>query len=117
MSTSEFRYNKKRKHYAYIFKAHGFKRKNILISSKPLMIEKKHKKNRLKTKITINIILYRHPNPSKEGSYYVIPKIYVDDITAFDSVVLKKWTFDKNDKRKIKRIKRIKKPATTPLER
>ena len=118
MSTSEFRYNKKRKHYAYLFKTIGIKRKNILISSKPVMIEKKHKKNRLKTKITINIVLYRHPNPTKKGKYYVIPKIYIDDISCFDSFVLEKWSFNKNDKRKIKRIKRVKKkPATTPLER
>ena len=118
MSTSEFRYNKKRKHYAYLFKTIGIKRKNILISSKPVMIEKKHKKNRLKTKITINIVLYRHPNPTKKGKYYLIPRVYIDDISCFDSFVLEKWSFNKNDKRKIKRIKRAKKkPATTPLER
>ena len=118
MSTSEFRYNKKRKHYAYLFKTVGLKRKNILISSKPIMIEKKHNKNYVKTKITINIVLYRHPNFNKKGRYYLIPRIYVDNISSFDAVVFNKWSFDKNDKRKIKRIKRgKKKPATTPLER
>ena len=118
MSLSEFRYNKKRKHYAYLFKTIGVKRKNILISSKPVMIEKKHRKNHLKIKITINIVLFHHPNIAKQGKYYVIPKVYVDDIASFGSVILKGWSFSKNDKRKIKRIKQgKKKPATTPLER
>ena len=44
MSISEFRYNKKRKHYAYLFKTIGLKRKNILITSKPFVI--KHKNGR-----------------------------------------------------------------------
>ena len=35
MSASEFRYNKKRKHYSYIFKIVGTYRKNIVLSSKP----------------------------------------------------------------------------------
>ena len=117
MSTSEFRYNKKRKHYAYIFKKIGTARKNILISSKPLMIEKKHKKNRIKTKVTVNIVLYRHPNAMKRGKFYLIPKIYIDSIGSFGDIVFDKWLFDKHDKRKVKRIKKIKKPATTPLER
>ena len=118
MSTSEFRYNKKRKHYAYIFKKVGRMRKNILISSKRLMIEKKHKNNRAKTKITINIVLYRHPNNNKAGLFYLIPRVYMDDISSFDNLILEEWTFDKNDKRKVKHIKRRKKkPATTPLER
>ena len=99
----------RKKHYAYLFKTIGIERKNILISSKPVMIEKKHKKNRLKTKITINIVLYRHPNPTKKGKYYLITRVYIDDISSFNSMVLEKWTFDKNDKRIIKRIKRTKK--------
>ena len=51
MSISEFRYNKKRRHYAYIFKKIGAARKNILISSKPLMIEKSTRKTALKQKL------------------------------------------------------------------
>ena len=43
MARSEFRWNKKRKHYAYLHKDRGSKRKNILITSKPIMIEKKNK--------------------------------------------------------------------------
>ena len=38
MSRSEFRWNKKRKHYAYLFKDIGRKRLNLLISSKSVML-------------------------------------------------------------------------------
>ena len=47
MSLSEFRWNKRRKHYAYLFKKVGTKRFNILISSKALVVKKK---TRIKTK-------------------------------------------------------------------
>ena len=46
MSRSEFRWNKKRKHYAYLFKDIGRKRLNLLISSKPVMVGKKNKKKK-----------------------------------------------------------------------
>lgn len=39
---------------------------------------------------------------------FIIPLIYIDDIRSFDSKILN-WAFDKNDKRKIKRIKKKKK--------
>ena len=97
MSISEFRYNKKRKHYSYIFKKMGLKRKNILITSKPVMLEKKHKNNRIKTKMTINVVLFCHPNHSKKGQFYLIPRVYIDYVDSFDDVVLKKWHFDKAD--------------------
>ena len=35
MSRSEFKWNKKRKHYAYLFKDIGDKRKNLLLHSDP----------------------------------------------------------------------------------
>ena len=41
MSRNEFRWNKKRKHYAYLHKDIGTKRINILISSKPIVKTKK----------------------------------------------------------------------------
>ena len=56
-----------------------------------------------------NIPLFRHPNPNKKGQYYLIPKNYIDDIESFDIRVYEKWFFDRNDKRKVKRIKKIKK--------
>ena len=103
MSISEFRYNKKRKHYAYLFKTIGLKRKNILITSKPLVI--KHKNGRIKI-IVRNIRLYRHPNKSKSGLFYIIPIVYLDDFASFDSYLYDKWEFDRNDKRKVKRVKK-----------
>lgn len=54
MSKSEFRYNKKRKHYSYLFKDIGQLRKNLLLSSKQT---RKHHGKRKK-----NVKLYRHPN-------------------------------------------------------
>ena len=103
MSRSEFRYNKKRKHYAYLFKDVGTKRKCILITSKPIMIERKHKRNR----IVKNVLLFHHPNISKAGNYFLIPRIYIDDILCFD-VIIHNWNWNINDKRKVKRIKKNK---------
>jgi hypothetical protein len=97
MSTSEFRYNKKRKHYAYVFKTIGYFNKNILLSTKQTRI--------WKGKIKKNIKLSKHPNPNSVKTVYVIPIIYIDKNDSFHQMKLK-WYFDKNDKRIIKRIKR-----------
>ena len=104
MSRSEFRYNKKRKHYAYLCKDKNGKIINILITSKPFV--KKHKNGKEKIVLT-NIPLYRHPNNIKQGIFYVVPKLYLDNIDSFD-IRIYKWIWDKNDKRKIKRIKKRK---------
>ena len=96
MSISEFRYNKKRKHYAYLFKTIGMYRRNILLSTKPIRI--------WRGKIKNNIKLFKHPNAKSNKVVYVIPIIYVDNINNFYPQILK-WKFDKNDKRIIKRIK------------
>ena len=100
MSTSEFRYNKKRKHYSYIFKSKGFYRKNIVFSTKPVRI--------WKGKIKNNIKLFKHPNPNSSKTIYVVPIVYIDNVECFYPKTLE-WFFDKNDKRLIKRIKRKKK--------
>ena len=97
MSRSEFRYNKKRKHYSYLFKDLGTKRKIIVFSSKPY--------RKVHNKMKKNIRLYRHPNPSSDKQAYLIPYVYVDDISVFDVKILK-WKFHPNDKRQIKRIKK-----------
>ncbi len=97
MSRSEFRYNKKRKHYAYLHKDIGSKRKNVLISSKPIV------SNKCGSKVKKNIPLYHHPNANKEGQFYVVPRNYLDESSSFDSKVYN-WKWSKNDKRKIKRI-------------
>ncbi len=100
MSRSEFRWNKKRKHYSYIHNDDGNKRINIVISSKPCV--------KRKGKVVIkNVPLYRHPNVNKDGQFYVIPRNYADDKDSFDGKVYD-WYWDRNDKRKIKRIKKNK---------
>lgn len=101
MSRSEFRWNKKRKHYAYLHKSKGTLIFNIIISTKPFVLRK--------GKISIrNISLYRHPDIKKKGNFYLIPRNYLDDIKSFSEKVYNKWNFDKNDKRKVKRIKKQK---------
>ena len=52
-----------------------------------------------------SIKLFKHPNPNSKITVYVIPIIYVDRSDCFYPNVLK-WCFDRNDKRKIKRIKK-----------
>lgn len=99
MSLSEFRYNKKRKHYAYIFKENKSRLKCILLSSKP------YRKDHMTLKK--NIKLHAHPNPNSDKQVYMVPIVYNDDVGSFDSKVLN-WNFHPNDKRKIKRIKKHK---------
>ena len=101
MSCSEFRWNKKRKHYVYLHADDGFKRLNILITSKPFVLRKGNV-------VMVNVPLYRHPNPNKEGQFYFIPRNYADNCDSFDEKEYKDWVFDKNDKRKVKRIKKNK---------
>ena len=97
MSISEFRFNKKRKHYAYVFKILGQYRKNILFTTKPTRI--------WKGKVKRNIKLFHHPNAKSDKTIYVVPIIYADCSNCFYPVLLK-WSFHKNDKRIIKRLKR-----------
>ena len=99
MSRSEFRWNKKRKHYAYLFKDKGNVRLNIVFSTKPNRIV--HGKTRL------NIRLFKHPNPNNTTTIFVVPFIYKDYISSFGEKVYC-WCFDKNDKRTIKRLKKRK---------
>ena len=105
MSRSEFRWNKKRKHYAYLFKDKGTKRVNVLITSKPILILKRNKKKQI---IIKNIPLYHHPNHSKDGIFYLIPHIYIDELICFDEKIYL-WNWNKHDKRKVKRVKKKKK--------
>ena len=97
MSRSEFRYNRRRKHYSYLFKDVGSKRKNIILSSKP--VRKEHKR------IKRNIKLYKHPNPKENKDVYLVPKVYLDKSDSFDKK-REGWKFHPNDKRKVKRLKR-----------
>ena len=97
MALSEFRYNKRRKHYSYLFKRTGSKRKNVILSSKPVRYHHGKARN--------NIKLYKHPNPNSSKQVYLIPIIYNDDISSFEENK-SKWKFHPNDKRKVKRIKK-----------
>lgn len=99
MARSEFRYNRKRRHYSYLFKDVNNKRKNIILSSKAC--RKEHKK------LKANVKLYKNPNPYNDNKSYLIPRVYVDDIEVFDERKLK-WKFHLNDKRKVKRIQKKK---------
>ena len=99
MSLSEFRYNKKRKHYAYLFKAVGHFRRNVLFTTKPIRLWRGKRKK--------NIKLFQHPNRFISKDIYIIPIVYMDDVDCFYSHILK-WEFHINDKRIVKRIKRRK---------
>lgn len=99
MSRSEFRFNKRRKHYAYLFKDIKSLRKFLLFSTKPTRIKHGKKKK--------NIKLFKHPNPKCTKEIYVIPYVYLDNIAVFSDEILN-WQFDKNDKRIIKRLKKRK---------
>jgi len=100
MSRSEFRYNKKRKHYSYSFNKKKNRTENILLTSKS--IRKEHQD------IKKNVKLYKHPNPNSSKEVYLIPIVYRDEESSFDSKKLK-WKFHPNDKRKVKRIKKYRK--------
>lgn len=106
MSRSELRYNKKRKHYAYLFKDLGDYRLNILLTTKPFAIDTKRKK----TIIIKNIVLFKHPNPNSTKIVYVVNhRPYCDSINSFGHNVYRSWRWNINDKRKIKRMKKYKK--------
>ena len=101
----EFRYNRRRKHYSYIFKRRNGKYYNLLLSSKPT--ETKTREGRIVE--YNNIPLYKHPNPNKsEDKQWVINRVYKD--INFNKTFDKKlnWQFHLFDKRKIKKIKKSK---------
>jgi len=101
----EFRYNRRRKHYSYIFKQSKGVYYNILLSSKANEIKKRE--GRIVT--YNNVPLYKHPNPNKPNeSQWVINRVYKD--SDFNKTFDKKlnWRFHLFDKRKIKKIKKKK---------
>lgn len=103
---NKFRFNKKRKHYSYIFKIKNGYCLNILLTTKSESIHKKHGK----TKIVRNIKLYKHPNLRRidvTAFIYNHPP-YVDAIESFDDKQLD-WKWDVNDKRNVKRMKKYNK--------
>ena len=109
MARSEFRWNKKRKHYAYLFKDVGDYRKNILLHSDPTKKEswKKLPKSKKKEFYKQHTSLYRHPNANKpkDEKFFVENRVYLDHKKSFHERVYP-WKWNVNDKRKIKRIKK-----------
>ena len=100
-----FRFNKKRKHYAYIFKIIDGFCLNILLTTDFESIRKDHKR----TKLVKNIRLFKHPNPNSHIEVYIYNHApYYDAIGSFDDKRLK-WKWDINDKRKVKRMKKYNK--------
>lgn len=101
----KFRFNKKRKHYSYIFKVKNGYCLNILLTTEPSSKQKKHKKER----IIRNIRLYKHPNRNSAIEVFIYNHSpYRDSEKSFDSKNLN-WIWDVNDKRKVKRMKKYNK--------
>lgn len=109
MSLSEFRWNKKRRHYAYIFKECGDYKMNILLSTDPYFVTKKHGKTIIRKNIRIAI----HPNPNLKGDkrtfYIVNHKPYFDRNVSFNDRAYSNWKWSHHDKRLIKRFKKYRK--------
>ena len=104
MSKSEFKYNKKRKHYSYSHKKCGVKEEKHPYFFKTIC--KKEQKGKGKD----NSKKYSSASSSKSKkrrSILCYSKNYLDDSESFDSIQYN-WCWDRNDKRKIKRIKKLK---------
>lgn len=99
---TEFRYNKKRKHYSYIYGQSGDYRKNILLSSHPEQILNN------RGKVIKNVPLYKHPNPNCDKKVFLMPRNYFDHYESFGDVK-NSWSFHPYDRQKVKRIKKGKK--------
>lgn len=101
-----FRYNKKRRHYAYIFKVKRGYCMNIILTTEPESHNRKHHKS----VIVKNIKLYRHPNPNAKmkEAYIFNHSPYFDQIDSFDKKALK-WSWNINDKRKCKKNEKVQK--------
>lgn len=99
---TEFRYNRKRKHYSYIYGFKGDYRQNLLLSTKPT----RKVKRKGKTKIINNVKLIKHPNPNKlKEDSYLITKRYLDHKDNFGPSK-KNWFFSILDRLKVKKIKK-----------
>lgn len=97
---TEFRYNRKRKHYAYIYGFKGDYRQNLLLSTKP----SRKIKNKGKVKNVRNIKVSKHPNPNSNTQVYIVNQRYVDHKNSFGRLL--NWLFSKEDRKKVKKIKK-----------
>lgn len=99
----QFRYNRRRKHYSYIFKRSKGKYYNLLLSSKPTEVKTREKR----TVVYNNVSLTAHPNPNKSNEkQWIVPKVRKDK--DFEKTFGKQlsWSFHPQDKWKIKKIKK-----------
>ena len=96
----EFRYNKRRGHYSYIYDEDGDNRKNLLLSTKPT----RKTKSGGKEYSAKNIKLDKHPNPNSNKDVWVMTRRFVDNKKAFSKNAYKNWKFTKSDKMKIDKI-------------
>ena len=100
MSKQEFRYNKRRGHYSYIYAEDGDNRKNLLLSTK----ENKKVNRKGKVHIVDNVKLDKHPNPNSNKDVWVMTRRFVDNKKAFSKNAYKNWKFTKSDKMKVDKI-------------
>lgn len=103
MNKKYFGYNKRRKHYAYVYDSDGNLRNNLLLSTKPVVkITKKGK-----TRFVDNEELYKHPNPNykpknKNDKVYLVKRKYVDNK---DNISVRPgWFFHEKDIPKVEKI-------------
>lgn len=93
MRKSEFRFNRRRKHPAYVYKEVNGKYYSILITHAKQTRNKK------------NIELHQNPNPKDSSKAYLIKSVVSDKTSSYDKPK-RGWFFNRNDKRKVKRIKK-----------
>ncbi len=93
MAISIFRYNRRRRHPAYIFKNKNGMYYYISLTHAPSW------------RNYINHKLYKNPNPNDPENSYVIQRVFSDSYRSFGRTY-RNWRFDRNDKRMIKRIKK-----------
>ena len=96
----EFRYNKRRGHYSYIYEEDGELRRNLLLSTKP---QRKIKRDG-KTLFVDNVKLDKHPNPKSNKDVWLINRRFVDKKNAFETNARKNWKFKRSDKIKVYNI-------------
>ncbi len=97
MAISEFRFNKRKKHPAYVFKKKKDKYYSLTITHSP------------KTRNRKNIKLYENPSPEDKRAAYVVKKVAKDNVKSYDKKPLPGWKFHTYDRRNIKRLKKNKK--------
>lgn len=100
MRKQEFRYNKRRGHYSYIYEEDGDVRKHLMLSTK----DSQKVKRKGNVYIVKNVKLDKHPNPKSNKNVWVMTRRFVDKKNAFDKNARKNWKLTKSDKTKVEII-------------